>query len=272
MKIFADIIIFALKVGIAAIAPMALIRNMDFLLALMAAISVIIAVWPRWFLRKKGYKMPLYVDFMIALALFIHNWACYWGWWGIIPNFDKIMHAYGSAVIGLVSFFLIFSLNMIGKLRLGLWGHIWMTAILTLAMGAFWEIGEYIIDGALRLNSQHGNNDTMTDLIFDAIAGFIVPVIAGVSLKFVPAHRIERHFSPFVHYLEWLFGHHRKVRTKKQSKKEEDIWDATEYLPPKEHYQQQSNPVPFPKAENNDFWGNPNQDKTQGGSSVDSIG
>jgi hypothetical protein len=210
MKSLFEVLTFFLKLAIAAIAPLALLKNMDFLLALMAAVSTLIAVWPKWFLRRKGYTLPLYVDFMVALSLFLHNWGVHFAWYPNVPYFDRILHVYGTAVVGVISFFLIFSLNMVGKLRLGFWGHVILTGMLALALGAFWEIGEYAGDTLLHINAQHGNSDTMGDLILDAGAGFLAAIVVGWSLKFIPAYRVEEHFAPFIHFLERLFGHHKK--------------------------------------------------------------
>jgi len=210
MKRFFEIITFLLKLAIAAIAPLALLKNMDFLLALMAAVSTLLAVWPKWFFRRKGYEYPLYLDFMVALSLFLHNWGVHFAWYPNVPYFDRILHVYGTSVVGIICFFLIFSLNMIGKLRLGFWGHVILTGMLSLSLGAFWEIGEFAADAFLRVNAQHGNLDTMGDLILDAAAGFAAAIIAGYSLKFIPAFKVEKHFEPFVNFLERVLGHHRR--------------------------------------------------------------
>ncbi len=52
-----------------------------------------------------------------------------------------------------------------------------------MAVGVAWEIGEFGIDQFFGTHEQRDLYDTMTDLIVDTIAGVVVAVSCGCSIK-----------------------------------------------------------------------------------------
>ena len=53
----------------------------------------------------------------------------------------------------------------------------------TMAFGAFWEIFEFTMDTFFGTDLQHGNIDTMVDLLFDLLAAIIVAAIGNFYLR-----------------------------------------------------------------------------------------
>ena len=58
-----------------------------------------------------------------------------------------------------------------------------MIIMFTMAFGAFWEIFEFTMDTFFGTSLQHGNTDTMLDLIFDLLAAIIVAAIGNFYLR-----------------------------------------------------------------------------------------
>jgi len=69
---------------------------------------------------------------------------------------------------------------------------IFVTIILTMAVGVTWEIREFGIDQVFGAHEQGDLYDAMTDLIADTIAGVIVAVSGGYSIK---SGRFQRRFE-----------------------------------------------------------------------------
>lgn len=64
--------------------------------------------------------------------------------------------------------------------------------MLTLALGAFWEIMEFASDQILATSYQHGLDDTMWDLITDLVGGGIIGVLGNIYVTQIPEERFFR--------------------------------------------------------------------------------
>ncbi|MCK9307225.1 MAG: hypothetical protein M0P17_06810, partial [Methanoculleus sp.] len=72
----------------------------------------------------------------------------------------------------------------------------------TLAAGAVWEIYEFVADQVFGTNLQHGNIDTMSDLIVDLAGAMIGAVLAALALARAERHRFIRLFADPTHHPE----------------------------------------------------------------------
>jgi len=58
-----------------------------------------------------------------------------------------------------------------------------MIIMFTMAFGAFWEIYEFLVDTFLGGDLQHGNTDTMLDMMFVLLGGVIVAGTGNFYLR-----------------------------------------------------------------------------------------
>lgn len=96
--------------------------------------------------------------------------------------FDKLLHFGNSVVLGTVAFLFIYALYMTGRLRTSTLVQGLLIFLVTLGLGGFWEIVEYLAD----LTFEHGAqgspvmaplDDTMWDLIFDGAGGLLGAIL-----------------------------------------------------------------------------------------------
>ncbi len=86
----------------------------------------------------------------------------------------------------LVGFYAAYALHISGKVRLtgpilGLF-----TVVFGNALGAWWEIVEFLVDKILQKNTQYGLDNTMIDLIYNLFGSLIAAVLGWVYLKVTP--------------------------------------------------------------------------------------
>ena len=98
--------------------------------------------------------------------------------------FDKVIHFGNSGLFGLIAFLAIYTLNMTGQLRTGYFINLLAVFLLSLGIGAFWEILEFLTDLIFHEGAQGSPlmsplNDTMWDLILDGVGGIIGGVLGS---------------------------------------------------------------------------------------------
>jgi hypothetical protein len=139
--------------------------------------------------RRIQVTLPWEVNFLIAFAIFLHV-AGYSQHLYILlyPYYDKFAHFVSSITVAVLAFVSIILINRFSCTKLRRWQIFFYIVIFTMAIGAFWEIYEYLMDtflGAYLTKSlQHGLDDTMIDLILD--------LLGGVFIGFFGAWYIER--------------------------------------------------------------------------------
>ncbi len=141
---------------------------------------VILALTFLPFLFEERFKIyiPLNAGAMIVLFLFatlflgeIGNFYERYWWW------DLVLHSGAAIGVGLIGFVMVFMLFEGDRYAAPPIALAILTFFIAMAIGAIWEIFEYLMDQVFGLNMQKsGLNDTMWDLIVNfggaMIAGF----------------------------------------------------------------------------------------------------
>ncbi|WP_164102718.1 hypothetical protein [Candidatus Laterigemmans baculatus] len=135
----------------------------------------------------------------IYAALFLGEVRGYYVrfWW-----WDLLLHTMSGFLLGLLGFLLVYVLNE--KPALGLHmkpGFVALFAFMfALGVGTLWEIFEFAMDQAFGLNMQKsGLQDTMGDLIVDAIGALVIALIGWSYLKTAGSKSfLERRIRRFV--------------------------------------------------------------------------
>lgn len=112
--------------------------------------------------------------------------------------FDKVLHFGNSMLIGLLAFLIVYALQFTGRLRTSAVVNGLVILLLSLGIGAVWEIAEYVADLAFQEGAQGsptmgGLDDTMWDLILDGSGGMLGAILGSFYLRWSKrtARRIE---------------------------------------------------------------------------------
>ena len=157
----------------------------DYLYSIAAVVAIALSLTPSIIERNYRVTLPFELDFLITLSIFahiffgeqMHFYERFWLW-------DKILHVYGSAVVSLLAFILVYTFHSTGKLRLTLPFIGLFTVVFTLAVGGIWEIGEFTVDKLLDLNTQRGLDNTMWDIINNLIGGTLAALLGMLYVRY----------------------------------------------------------------------------------------
>ncbi len=171
------------------------------------AVFVLMSV-PSALKYRYRFYMPFAIDFGIAVLIFV---TLFLGelanFYNYIPLWDKFVHFQSGLIFGSTGFVLVYTLNKQKYIHLDISpGFVAFFAVtFSLAIGVAWEVIEFAFDTLLGLTMQHGNSDTMWDLIADGMGAMIVSVIGYFWM-----HRQAR--LPFTPRLFRFFGkRYRKI-------------------------------------------------------------
>jgi hypothetical protein len=140
-------------------------------------------------LIKKRFRitLPVELNFLATLILYFHLGGGIRGWYELFPWYDKVIHFLSSAAVAAMGFIIVVIMDQyIKDIKINRQFIIFFVIIFTMAMGVFWEIGEFMADQMFGSYWQAGLLDTMYDLICDLIGGVIVGVVANFYLKYIP--------------------------------------------------------------------------------------
>lgn len=205
--LFASLILSALYTAIRLIyAPSALeagefdMQRADYTLMLIQCLlGVVVMMLPsiisrRWCIPIPNFIYILYYIFLYCGVFLGEVLSFYYH----VPYWDKILHVFSGAMLGSLGFILVTLLNDNENIRVKLSPFFiaLFAFCFALAMGAVWEIYEYTIDGTMQLNMQKylteagepqigraALQDTMQDVISDAVAALLVSITGYVMLR-----------------------------------------------------------------------------------------
>jgi hypothetical protein len=196
-----------------------LIYQHDFVFASAAIIATAVSFLP--VLIEKNYKLtlPWIIQFLIVLALLLHIFGTILNWYSSFFFFSPLMHFIGTAVIALLAFIIIYSLNLTKYVKLSSFMIGFFTFMFAMGIGAMWEIGEFSLDKTIGTHNQGDGinplDDTMYDLMWDGVAGLIIALFGSALVK---SHHELIH--PFEQYFRKLRLKYKKYRLKLKKKKE----------------------------------------------------
>jgi hypothetical protein len=129
--------------------------------------------------RQLRVKLP--VEFTLITCVFLYAsfglgeardfYDRFW-WW------DLLLHGFSAIVLGLIGFLSIYVFYMTNRVRVKPVYVALITLALTISAGTLWEIFEFAADRVFATDMQKsGLNDTMTDLVTDAVGGVIAAAV-----------------------------------------------------------------------------------------------
>jgi len=137
------------------------------------------------FLKLKfNITLPWILDLMITVAFFIHICGDVLYAYDTIPSYDKIAHFVSACVVALVVLIAVYILNEYwGGLQVDKYGTAFVVIITTVAMGVVWEFREWSADAIFGMQTQLSLEDTMTDLLVNALGGVFIAIVGIRLLK-----------------------------------------------------------------------------------------
>jgi hypothetical protein len=117
--------------------------------------------FPRWL--HVAYEVFILAGPFVGGALNVYT---------ALPGWDKAVHAYSGLLVGWGAFFAVHASRIDRVLRFRVTAAIVLSVVV--ATAAVWEICEFASDSLLGTHAQHGNTDTMTDMISATVGGVAV--------------------------------------------------------------------------------------------------
>ncbi len=156
----------------------------DYLNLFSGIICLSITFLPLIIKRKWRITLPWTLNFLIVFSLYLYVGGQIMGWYiTFSPFYDKFGHLVGSATVALLGFALTIIIKNFSKLSLTKKQMVFFIVIFTMAIGALWEIGEFVTDQILGTNAQKGLSDTMYDLIFDLLGGLFIALLIQTNFE-----------------------------------------------------------------------------------------
>ena len=195
---------------------------------IMILLSVLLLIAPSFFSRSRITDIPLEIEFFLFLLVLFHFVVGEaQDFYGKISFYDNILHLFFPFLISIIGFTIVYALYKAGKLKISIGSMIFFVIIVTVGIGAVWEIIEYGIDELLLphidglgrtqgTSPTNANHDTMTDLINDLVGGIIGAIVASKYL-------IEAKYNKRIRELLNEIAHHffgmRKIKKNSNQKK-----------------------------------------------------
>jgi CDP-diglyceride synthetase len=171
--------------------------NALLVLAIMALILAPATLGPRLHVRIPAEFQLLTVVFVFA-TLFMGEVLDYYN---RLPWWDTALHGFSGLLMGVFGFLLVYVINENRFVEMTLRpGFVAFFAFLfSLSVGTLWEIFEFAVDQLFDQNMQKdGLNDTMWDLIFDAVGAGAISVFGWWYLRRPERSFIERWVHKFI--------------------------------------------------------------------------
>lgn len=144
--------------------------------------AVILAVAGVFTLLVRPLLLPRLYDLALVLAASLQGWGEALEVYDAVSWFDNVVH-FGVPLLGApVVYIACARLDVVPDPRDETRGRHYVgifliTLALGLAIGALWEVAEYVSDSTLGSNLQLGNRDTVTDLVADGLGALCGAVL-----------------------------------------------------------------------------------------------
>lgn len=158
-------------------------------IGILILLSLAMITFPSFFTRKRITSIPLEIELILFIMVFVQFVLGEARNFYDIPYYDKFVHYLLPMFIGLIGFLIFYSAFLMGKIQASPTVMVILVILITLGVGAAWEIFEYGSDQILapRIEGWHhfqGNaqqdplHDTMSDLIIDTLGGIFGALLA----------------------------------------------------------------------------------------------
>jgi hypothetical protein len=161
----------------------------DVLYGVFCLVALALTLIPALRAKRLDAGVPLELElallWLLVTDMTLGNWL---GLYRSVAWYDKALHLGSSVLIGTIGFLAVYVLHVTYRTRFHPWLFGIAVLLVTLGIGALWEIAEYAVDGAFGRASQTspGMNridDTMLDLVLDGIGGIVGAILGTVYMQ-----------------------------------------------------------------------------------------
>ncbi|UCC93136.1 MAG: hypothetical protein JSW25_00195 [Thermoplasmata archaeon] len=129
--------------------------------------------------RATGLSMPVALEFLLFLALFLHVGGGALGIYDMFGPWDMVTHFVSTFMLALFGFTLVFIANHQWAFMTMTPGRvILVTMVIAMSLGFIWEGMEWAADKLFDIRAQDGIADTLMDLVMDAVGGLAASLLA----------------------------------------------------------------------------------------------
>lgn len=125
-------------------------------------------------LVARAVKLPRFYDFCVIATMFLLSWGSALGWYHSWGFYDKVVHFMAPLFTTGLIYILLVRLGVLPDLKSlrqphHQLGFFLIALALGMAIGAGWEVVEWILDKITGLNRVENAEDTATDLVADTL-------------------------------------------------------------------------------------------------------
>lgn len=180
----------------------------NILLGLWGFIAILISLLPAWLAKTHRVNFPVEIELVLLLILISDvTFGQLLNFYDRLIYFDKVLHYHNSMMMAFLGFLLIYALYFTGKLKISPLSGGVVILFVTLGIGGFWEILEYLSDKIFATGAQGSPimspfDDTMWDLIVNFFGGIVGAVFGSIYIRYSKRTRSRR----FIKIMETLGG------------------------------------------------------------------
>ena len=129
--------------------------------------------------RYTGLSLPVALEFLLFLSLFLHVGGGALGIYSMWGSWDIVTHFVSTFMLALVGITVVFLANdhldfmVMTPARVVL-----VTMVIAMSLGFIWEGMEWSADRMFGIRAQDGTADTVLDLVMDAVGGMAAALLA----------------------------------------------------------------------------------------------
>jgi hypothetical protein len=200
-----EILIWGLR-GVVVATAITLFTTGSILCGLFCVTAGALAVTPAMLAHSHRARLPATLElallWLIVADLTLGRLI---GLYELLPWYDKALHLGDSCVIAMIAFVVVYLLHFIGHTHRRPWIDAMCILLITLGVGAGWEICEYLADQLFRGATQGSPllpplDDTMFDLMLDGTGGMIVAITGPIYMR--RSKRSRLHIRAFAELMD----------------------------------------------------------------------
>ena len=174
MRVSARAAIYILVRAMFALLAVYALLNNDYEAAAIAMLGLVLSMVPQIIIRRLKLKLPLlyeivvlgFITASILLGELLGVYSSFW-WW------DSLLHLSSGVIIGYIGYMILFTLHLQGKLEVSAGMVAFLTFSVSMMVAALWEVFEFAVDQFTGSMMQHGNTDTMKDIVLAMIGSLV---------------------------------------------------------------------------------------------------
>jgi hypothetical protein len=193
-----DIVIWVLRSIVIATA-LALFATGDLPYAVFGVAAVALAFIPAWLARSHRARIPAELELLLLWLIIADLTIGRLGnVYDLLPWYDKALHFSDAFLIAMIAFVVVYLLHFVGHSQRNAWIDAIVILLITLGLGALWEIGEYLADRLLGRATQGSPqmsplDDTMFDLMLDGMGGLVAAITGPIYMRHSRRSRLRIH-------------------------------------------------------------------------------